>query len=215
LKKKKHSKKVFVGSMGVDSSFSFDKDSLRMLKLSDHFNALEFFYSRQYKVFTVAEDTLLRSVQFCLAQNLAKTFLELIRAIANTFVPNTIIRVTSGCRNLEVHESVRLAEGRDPRIVSDHSYMYPYFPLGVGAVDFQIPGFSGEWYERTLRAFLEAKDPLNFGQLIYYDLPKVKWVHLSNPRSVLGLPGKVISRLDSAKVLRYNGKRFDSLEFVR
>jgi hypothetical protein len=188
---------------------------LKEISLTDHFNALEFFYSREFKAITISDDSLLRSVQFLLAQNLAKTFLEFIRKLANHFKPGSVIRVTSGCRNLEVHTKLRLKQGRDPAIVSDHSYMYPYFPLGVGAVDFQIPGASGDVYESVLRAFLSSYDPKNFGQLIYYDLPKLKYVHLSNPRSILGLPGAVITRVDASKVLRYNGRRFDSLEFGR
>jgi hypothetical protein len=192
---------------------SYGLADLRAISLSDHFNALEFFYSREFEEITISEDPLLRSVQFLLAQNLAKTFLEVIRSIANHFLPGAVIRVTSGCRTYGVHLKLRAKQKMDPKIVSDHSYMYPYFPLGVGAVDFQIPNATGFEYENILRAFLAVKDPVNFGQLIYYDMPKLKFVHLSNPRTILGLPGRIITRVDASKVLRSDGRKFDSLEF--
>jgi len=185
---------------------------LKQIKLTEHFNAYEFFYSQEFKEITLSGDTLHRSVQFLLAQNLCKTHLERIRALAQFLTEGSVIRVTSGCRNENVHVGLRLKNGMDPRIVSDHSYMYPYWPLGVGAVDFQIPGFDTQKYELLVERFLSETYLNTFGQLIYYALPKVNFIHLSNPRSILGVVGQVITRVDTAKALRYDGKRFVSLK---
>jgi len=185
---------------------------LKAINLTEHFNAYEFFYSKEFEQVTLSGDTLHKSVQFLLAQNLCKTHLERVRALAQFLTEGSVVLVTSGCRNVEVHEALRLKQGMDPRIVSDHSYMYPYWPLGVGAVDFQIPGFDTQKYDLLVERFLSETYLNTFGQLIYYNLPKLNFIHLSNPRSILGVVGQVISRVDSAKALRYDGKRFVSLE---
>jgi len=185
---------------------------LKDIQLTEHFNAFEFFYSKEFEEITLSGDTLHKSVQFLLAQNLCKTHLERIRSMAQFLTEGSVVLVTSGCRNVEVHEALRLKQGMDPRIVSDHSYMFPYWPLGVGAVDFQIPGFNELKYELLVERFLSTTYLNTFGQMIYYDLPKVKFIHLSNPRTILGVVGQVITRVDSAKALRYDGKRFVSLE---
>ena len=189
-----------------------DIGDLKGIRLSKHFNAFEFFYSREFEKITISPDTLLRSVQFVLAQNLAKTHLEKLRKLARTIDKHAIILVTSGCRNWEVHEALRIKQKSDPRIVSDHSYIYPYWPLGVGAVDFQVPGFTKDQYQSLLRLYLKRTYFNTFGQVIFYDLHSYQFVHLSNPRSILGLPGRVISRLESAKALRYDGVRFESFK---
>jgi uncharacterized protein YcbK (DUF882 family) len=142
--------------------------------LSPHFGLHEFTKaSVGRKKFQVK----LSSVGYYLAERLALDILEPVRV--NEGRP---VRVTSGARSWAVYDAmVKDREGTNkskPSKRSDHFYANHVHPYGVGAADITFHGID----PLHLIAWIMAEG-IPVGQAIAY--PSNRFVHLSNPRTVL------------------------------
>lgn len=183
--------------------------TLKMIQLSEHFTASEIFYSNQYGIITISENPTLRRVQLRLATQLCNNVLEPIRRRATVLQKNSKMIISGGARNIITHEAMKRFNPILPSQTSDHSFMNPYWSLGVGATDFYIPGFYIQAMEILFKWTVKNINPETYGQIIIYPETTHSFIHVSNPKSVLGKVGKAISIPEDRKRLVYiKGKGF-------
>jgi glutaredoxin-related protein len=156
---------------------------LKDIKLSEHFQANEIFFMSG--MVTLSDNPKLQKVQFMLAESLCQNLLESIREIAQQKSENAFVTILGGCRNLKTHMKMFDTNWIAPSNTSDHSYMNDYYPLGVGAADFVIPRFDAIAMERLFDEIIEHFDPSQYGQVIFYPDSESKFIHISNPKSIL------------------------------
>ena len=170
------------------------KAELKQVKLSPHFTAFEIFYSNTCSHITLSRQYSLQKVQLWLAQRLCNEILEIIRAR----VGKPII-ITGGARDEVVYKRL-LANSIKPSPTSDHFFM-SYWSLGVGAIDFT----ADTDLERLFHWIKDTFDYNSFGQVIWY--PDHNFIHISNPKTLLGKIGRLVEIPPSRKVLIYkNGE---------
>jgi len=180
-----------------------DLKDLKSIDLSEHFRASEIFYSNQYKVVTIAEESPLHRVQLRLAIRLAHELLEPIRHQANNMGKDSKMIISGGARNAETHKAMERFNPIPPSQTSDHSFMNHYWPLGVGAIDWYIPGFFTQAMEVLYKWTIQNIDPELYGQIIIYPESTHSFIHISNPKSVLGMVGATIKIPEGRKQLVY------------
>ena len=183
-----------------------DLKDLKSIELSGHFLASEIFYSRQYKVVTIANESPLHRVQLRLAIRLSHELLEPIRHQSNNMKKDSKIVISGGCRNAETHKAMIRYNPIPPSQTSDHSFLNHYWPIGVGATDFYIPGFFTQAMEILYKWVVKNIDPELYGQIIIYPESTHSFIHISNPKSVLGMVGAVIRIPEDKKRLIYTRK---------
>jgi len=143
--------------------------------------------STNFSVHEVFGDHEPTTFQTFLARELAERCLEPIRALMQC-----PIYVSDGFRSFERHKELD-ARGYQPYILTDHSFMDSWQPLGVGAVDIlklvrtrygnlQRRAFTEAEYD-DITELLGVENPLPYGQLIWYR--KRGHLHISNPRSLV------------------------------
>lgn len=124
--------------------------------------------------------------QVWLARRLAERVLEPIRKLMGC-----PLHITDGFRTLERQNDLK-ARGYKPYRLTDHSFIEPWQPLGVGAVDIlklvrtrngnvSRMAFAEDEYDRIVEMF-EPEEPLPYGQLIWYR--RRGHIHVSNPRTL-------------------------------
>jgi hypothetical protein len=178
---------------------------LRTIRLSRHFKANEIFYSTGIGEPTISNRPKIQRVQLYLARTLCNNLLEPIREVANTLKNDSVISVLGGCRNTKSHEHMKKYNWTKPSETSDHSYINDYYALGVGAADFVVPHFTaGEmrWlFEEAIKIF----DGKQYGQIIFYPTSPSKFIHISNPKAILGNAGKQIQIVEPKKRMIFTG----------
>jgi hypothetical protein len=181
---------------------------LQAIKLSEHFRASEIFYSVRHNIITLSENPKVQKIQFFLAESICQNLLEDIREIAVSRNYQSMIRILGGCRNKETHLKMYSTNWIAPSITSDHSYMNDYYSLGVGAVDFGIPIFKLKEMRWLFNQILEYFDGSQYGQVIFYPDSESKFIHISNPKSILGKVGEKIKIPDVSKKMIYENGNY-------
>ena len=183
---------------------------LRQIKLSQHFSANEIFFSSGIWEVTLAENPKLQKIQFFLAETLCQNLLESIRAIACKKRKGSIISILGGCRNGKSHENMIATNWIKPSKTSDHSYMNDYYPLGVGAVDIVVPQFDAKEMEWLFKEAVKKLYGNKFGQIIFYPDSQSKFIHISNPKTILREVGELIQIMELSKRLIYQNGTYNS-----
>ena len=185
---------------------------LQAVKFSEHFRASEIFYSVRHNIVTLSENTKVQKAQFLLAKELCENLLEDIREIAQNRNWKATLYIIGGCRNKETHLKMYSTNWISPSITSDHSYMNDYYPLGVGAVDFIIPGFKKEEMKWLFEQIVEHFDSSQYGQVIFYPDSQSKFIHISNPKTILAKVGENAKLTEANKQLIYKDGKYYAKE---
>ena len=174
---------------------------LQSINLSEHFRASEIFYSRGSQIITLGENEKLQRIQFFLAERLCEELLEPIREIAVMKDREAYMDISGGCRNRQSHLNMYSTNWILPSTTSDHSFMNDYYPLGVGAVDFDISSFAGNEtkMKNLFYDIIETFDGRQYGQVIFYPDSNSKYIHISNPKIILKEVGELIEILPIKK----------------
>jgi hypothetical protein len=192
-------------------------NQLKAIKLSEHFRASEIFWSNGIQESTLADNHKLQKIQLFLAEQLCLNILEPIREIAINEYPGMFIRILGGCRNRKSHLAMYSTNWIAPSETSDHSFMNDYYPLGVGAVDFVVSTFDFAKMKWLFGEIIHTFDSRQYGQVIFYPDSESKYIHISNPKTILGEVGKQIiidwsqKRLEFRKGA-YNGVKITDID---
>jgi hypothetical protein len=163
---------------------------LQGIKLSEHFRANEIFYSIRHNLITLSNNAKIQKAQFLLAERLCQDLLEDIRDFSVRRDYKAKLYIIGGCRNKEVHQKMYSTNWIAPSINSDHSYLNDYYSLGVGAIDFIIPGFKKKEMEWLFNQIVDYFDSSQYGQVIFYPDSDSKFIHISNSKTILSKVGE-------------------------